>query len=290
MAVISCERAWELLSRQLDEPLSPEEERELEEHLAACPSCRKEQEELAQMKEALQDLEEVPAPADFTQRVMEQVGAESQEKPKVIPLRRRPQVRALVGLAACALLCIGIYRVLPQGSHVSDSMVTASQGAVSAQQPEGTEGSSGQEETTSSPETDQNQTGENTPQSPAAQPRAADLAPDVPDQSSGQTQQATPYTRGDSGSAQAQEGQSKAQTPQVTTASTQTVLVLHALPTGASALLPALNEWDVDSEGNVSCTVTSQVLEQLCRLLDQEGADYTVTSTPWSVSCIVRLG
>lgn len=290
MAVISCERAWELLSRQLDESLSPQEERELEEHLAACPSCRKKQEELAQMKEALQNLEEVPAPADFTQRVMDQVLAESQEKPKVIPLRRRPQVRALVGLAACALLCIGIYRVLPQGSHVNDSMVTASQGAVSAQQPDGTGSSAGQEETTSSPETDQSQAGENAVQSPAAQPRAADLAPDVPDQSSGQTQQATPYTGDGSGSAQAQEGQSKAQTPQVTTASTQTVLVLHALPTGASALLPALNEWDVDSEGNVSCTVTSQVLEQLCRLLDQEGADYTVTPTPWSESCIVRLG
>ena len=38
MAVISCERAWELLSQQLDEPLSPQEKQELEEHLAACPS------------------------------------------------------------------------------------------------------------------------------------------------------------------------------------------------------------------------------------------------------------
>ena len=37
MAVISCERAWELLSQQLDEPLSPQEKQELEEHLAACP-------------------------------------------------------------------------------------------------------------------------------------------------------------------------------------------------------------------------------------------------------------
>ena len=35
MAVISCERAWELLSQQLDEPLSPQEKQELEEHPAA---------------------------------------------------------------------------------------------------------------------------------------------------------------------------------------------------------------------------------------------------------------
>ena len=62
------------------------------------------------------------------------------------------------------------------------------------------------------------------------------------------------------------------------------------MPDGVSDLLPALNEWSVDNEGNVSCTVTSQVLKQLCRILDEEKAEYTVTSTPWSETCIVRLG
>lgn len=290
MAVISCERAWELLSRQLDEPLSPQEEQELEEHLAACPSCRKDQEELAQMKEALQDLEEVQAPADFTRHVMGQVRAEAQEKPKVVPLRRRPQVRALAGLAACALLCIGIYRVLPQGSNVNDSMVTSSQGTFSVQRSQDSDSSAGEDGANSAQEPAQTPDDQETTQAPAAQPRTADLAPDVPDQSSGQAQQSTPYTGDESGSTQTQEGQSKAQMPQMTTASAQTVLVLRTLPAGASDLLPALNAWDVDSEGNVSCTVTSQVLEQLCQLLDQAGADYTVTPTPWSETCIVRLG
>ena len=32
------------------------------------------------------------------------------------------------------------------------------------------------------------------------------------------------------------------------------------------------------------------VLEQLCRILDEKKAEYTVTSTPWSETCIVRLG
>ena len=68
------------------------------------------------------------------------------------------------------------------------------------------------------------------------------------------------------------------------------MLVLSTLPTGASALLPTLDEWEADSEGNVSCTVSSEVLERLCQLLDQAGTEYTVTPEPWSETCIVRLG
>ena len=81
--------------------------------------------------------------------------------------------------------------------------------------------------------------------------------------------------------------QNKAQT---SSASTQTVLVLYTMPEGVSRLLPSLDEWSVDNKGNVSCTVSSQVLEQLCRILDEEKAEYTVTSTPWTKTCIVRLG
>lgn len=83
--MISCERAWELLSQQLDEPLSSQEKQELEEHLAACPSCRKDKEELEQLDQALRHLGEIQAPADFTQRVMGQIQQETQQKPKVIP-------------------------------------------------------------------------------------------------------------------------------------------------------------------------------------------------------------
>ena len=83
--MISCERAWELLSQQLDEPLSPQEKQELEEHLAACPSCRKDKEELEQLDQALRNLGEIQAPADFTQRVMAQVQQQTQSKPQGNP-------------------------------------------------------------------------------------------------------------------------------------------------------------------------------------------------------------
>lgn len=291
--MISCERAWELLNLHLDGALSPQEEQELEEHLASCPACRKEQEELAQMSQALRGLGEVQVPADFTQRVMEQVRAESQEKPKVISLLRRPQVRALAGLAACALLCIGIYRVIPQGSNLRSGMVTDGQAAVSAQQPQTSEHSVDEDVTNSGQQPAQTPDDQETAQPPAAQPRTADLAPDVPDQSGtqsgGETEQPTPYAAKENGESE-YEVQNKAQTPEVTAASTQTVLVLSTLPTGASALLPTLDEWEADSEGNVSCTVSSEVLEQLCQLLDQAGTEYTVTPEPWSETCIVRLG
>lgn len=289
--MISCERAWELLSQQLDEPLSPQEKQELEEHLAACPSCRKDKEELEQLDQALRNLGEIQAPADFTQRVMAQV-QQTQSKPKVIPLWRRPQVRALAGLAACALLCIGIYRSLPQDGNLSGGMVTSGQGEVSSQSSGTADGS--QSDSATQYGVDPAQAPDDGGSDPASvpQPRTADPQPEVESsgtqgsQSSGQT---TPDSSvsGFEGQSGEPDAQNKAQP---STTSTQTVLVLYTMPDGVSDLLPALNEWSVDNKGNVSCTVSSQVLEQLCRILDEEKAEYTVTSTPWTKTCIVRLG
>lgn len=289
--MISCERAWELLSQQLDEPLSPQEKQELEEHLAACPSCRKDKEELEQMDQALRNLGEIQAPADFTQRVMAQV-QQTQSKPKVIPLWRRPQVRALAGLAACALLCIGIYRSLPQDGNLSGGMVTSGQGEVFSQSSGTADGS--QSDSATQYGVDPAQAPDDGGSDPASvpQPRTADPQPEVESsgtqgsQSSGQT---TPDSSvsGFEGQSGEPDAQNKAQP---STTSTQTVLVLYTMPDGVSDLLPALNEWSVDNKGNVSCTVSSQVLEQLCRILDEEKAEYTVTSTPWTKTCIVRLG
>lgn len=289
--MISCERAWELLSQQLDEPLSPQEKQELEEHLAACPSCRKDKEELEQLDQALRHLGEIQAPADFTQRVMGQIQQETQQKPKIIPLWRRPQVRALAGLAACALLCIGIYRVLPQYGNLSGGMVTSGQGDVSSQSSGSWEGSQSDSAAPYGVDPAQAPDGADSDSAAVPQPRLADPEPES-DQSSGtgtQSEQTAPSFSG-SGQQTNPNGQSKVQTPQIATASTQTELVVQTLSPEAMALLPAQEEWSVDNLGNTSCVVTSQVLEQLCKLLDQEGTEYTVTPAPWSETCIVRLG
>lgn len=295
MAVISCERAWELLSQQLDEPLSPQEKQELEEHLAACPSCRKDKEELEQLDQALRHLGEIQAPADFTQRVMGQIQQETQQKPKAIPLWRRPQVRALAGLAACALLCIGIYRVLPQDGNRNAGMVTSSQGEVSSQSSASSDGSQSDSAASYGVDPAQAPDDANSDSAAVPQPRSVDPEPESdPNRGkSTQSEQTAPSSSG-GGSSSGQQtkpnGQGKVQDPQVATVSTQTELVVKTLSSKALALLPAQEEWSVDNKGNTSCTVTSQVLEQLCQLLDQEGTEYTVTPTPWSETCIVRLG
>ena len=56
-----CDRFTELLSARLDGALTPEEERELEEHLAACPDCRAVGAQLSALQGAFPELEEADA-------------------------------------------------------------------------------------------------------------------------------------------------------------------------------------------------------------------------------------
>ena len=106
---MACDKYLELLSARLDGALTEEEERELEEHLAACPDCRAVGAQLSALQGAFPELEELPAPEGFARDVMERIRAA--ETPKVIPLFKRPQFRALAGLAACLVLVAGLYGV-----------------------------------------------------------------------------------------------------------------------------------------------------------------------------------
>ena len=104
---MACRHYYELISQRLDGELSPDEERELESHLSTCPSCRALAEQLSGLHEDFSALEEVPVPEGFAQSVMARIRAEEQKK--VIPLFRRPQFKAMAGLAACLALCVGLY-------------------------------------------------------------------------------------------------------------------------------------------------------------------------------------
>ena len=106
----NCERFLELLSVGLDGELTQEEEQELAEHLAFCPTCRARGAQLTAIHAAFPAVEEVSAPEGFAKGVMARIRAEESAKPKVIPLFRRPQVKALAGLAACFVLCLGVYQ------------------------------------------------------------------------------------------------------------------------------------------------------------------------------------
>ena len=121
---MTCDRYFALLSARLDGPLAEGEERELEEHLLVCPDCRADGARLAALKGTLAELEELEAPEGFTQGVMDRIRAE--EKPKVIPLFKRPQVRALAGLAACLVLVVGIYGISQLRNQEKMMLVTRS--------------------------------------------------------------------------------------------------------------------------------------------------------------------
>lgn len=116
---MDCERCLEQLSARLDGELPAGEAAELEAHLAQCPSCRALAQQLEQLHGDFPALEELEAPAGFAQGVMDRVRT---EKPagRVIPLFRRPQFKALAGLAACAALCVGLYGAGQLGSTAPD--------------------------------------------------------------------------------------------------------------------------------------------------------------------------
>ena len=110
---MDCDKHLERLSVWMDGALTQEEERELREHLARCPSCREVREQLSALRDGFGELEETEPPKGFARGVMERIREEA--RPKVIPLFKRPQFRALAGLAACLVLAVGLYSAKQPG-------------------------------------------------------------------------------------------------------------------------------------------------------------------------------
>ena len=137
--MLTCEDALERMSQALDGPLPLEERQALEEHLESCPECRAAYEALFQMEDALREIGETPAPAELSARVMEQIQAEAAPARRPAPYWNRAGWRNLAGLAACAVLCLGLWHGAGLGSreNVVDEPSAASQ-------------SEGQEDTSSS--------------------------------------------------------------------------------------------------------------------------------------------
>ena len=106
---MACQRYYELISARLDGELTDGEEGELETHLKDCPSCRALAEQLSGLHDGFSDLEETSAPEGFVRGVMDRIQVEEQKNRKVIPMFRRPQFKAVAGLAACLVLCAGLY-------------------------------------------------------------------------------------------------------------------------------------------------------------------------------------
>ena len=127
--MLTCEDALERMSQALDGPLPLEERQALEEHLESCPECRAAYEALFQMEDALREIGETPAPAELSARVMEQIQAEAAPARRSAPRWNRAGWRNLAGLAACAVLCLGLWHGAGLGSreNVVDEPSAASQ-------------------------------------------------------------------------------------------------------------------------------------------------------------------
>lgn len=271
----NCQEMEVYLSLKLDGMLEPEEAKALEEHLAQCPRCRQLERELSVIHTALPELEEYEAPEGFAQGVMERVAA-LEKKPKVIPFFRRPQVRALMGVAACAVLCIGLYQsgqfnqgVDSIGTVSSQQLDTAlyqeqaadgevSAGARQAGQPDdlGQAVDPAPDETEQEPEValrgnigteDQNSEAE-----PSAQPSDGVDTPAV---------QPSQFQTG------LQDGTSCTVAGQQVSA----VLTVDRLPQGWEDVLGQSPEWLTDEAGRTCCILTADQLQQLQTLAQQEG-------------------
>lgn len=131
---MNCEQMNELLSAWLDGELSPTEEQQMQAHLEQCAQCRALFEQLQALHTSCSDMEELSAPDGFAQRVMERVADEP--KAKVVPLFRRPPVRSLAALAACAVLVVGFGRGVLNGGMLGRSAKSASNAADYAAAPE----------------------------------------------------------------------------------------------------------------------------------------------------------
>lgn len=78
----SCDETLDLISAALDGALTGEERAALEEHLSNCPACSALFAELDGLHAATAQLEEIPAPIDFTDQVMARIAADPiQERP-----------------------------------------------------------------------------------------------------------------------------------------------------------------------------------------------------------------
>ena len=256
-----CETMEVWLSLRLDGMLEPEEERELEAHLAVCPSCRALAAELEAMHTSFPQLEDCPAPEGFARGVMERIDALEEKKPKVVPLFRRPQVRALMGLAACAVLCVGLYRggMFTQKADLAAETENVGAG-VDAAMYQGAEDRSAAD-----------QDAEAAPMDPASR--------EMPDADG--TDQAGDASQKDGLTAvQPQDGgpdtqfQTTAQAPESYVVAGQTVsavLTLDRLPQGWEDVLGGTPQWLTDEAGRTCCILTADQLQQLEDLAQQQG-------------------
>jgi len=106
--MIRCSEATELVSLYIDKKLDASRERDFEEHIKICGSCRKELEDMEKLVEACRNMPEIPLPEDFRTKLHEKLAQyyeEKQRKKKSILARNR-YIKICGTVAACLVLVL----------------------------------------------------------------------------------------------------------------------------------------------------------------------------------------
>ncbi len=111
---MKCSEIRALLSLYIDHMLEPSMCEEVAAHLAVCPDCKQEYEELIQMLEMLSSIPEAEMPKDFDEKLhktliaAEFTASEQQEELyQTVPVKKRKLVKRVS--AVCAIFVVGIF-------------------------------------------------------------------------------------------------------------------------------------------------------------------------------------
>lgn len=121
----TCDETLELISAALDGTLTTEEQTALNEHLAHCPACSALYTDLSKLHIACSELEEIPAPDGFADRVMACIAADpAQNQPNnVIPISAKKKSyshwKRWVASAAAVVIVVAGAAALPEFAHKS---------------------------------------------------------------------------------------------------------------------------------------------------------------------------
>lgn len=254
---MNCEQMTVLLSAWLDGEVTAQEEVQLQEHLAQCPACRALFEQLQTLHTSFSDLEEISAPEDFAQGVMSRIEAE--RKPKIVPLFKRPQVRAMAGLAACAVLCIGFGSFALNGGLKSSNTAMDAAPAAPAAMPESASYSMVEAPAMAEPEMQYDAA----PSEPAMESVLTTAAPE--ERGSDEPAQAMPETAGGVRA----DGQADGLIEEYS--KENAVILLQELPEGLEEALGQL-QWEERIEDGALCAqLTAEQAETLLELVNAQG-------------------
>ena len=261
--------------------------------MADCSDCSALANQMAEIHAAFSDLDEIPAPEGFAKGVMERIESLAEPKKKVIPLFSRPQIRTLAGLAACAVLCAGIYQSglwnrWTAGGAIKD-MATASAGieseSSSTNRTDISAGSSSapeQKMSISSLPVPEVGAGENSSdqtepgQSAAAAAGAAGGEKDSGADSAAGSSSAAGDDFLTSFSLAPQTGAAaSASLYEVAGQTVNAILTLPQLPDGGQEVLGSDTQWLSDQQGRACCFITRDQMDALMALAEAQGQDLT---------------